>query len=162
MNPALGDHRPDTASLPEGSDGPAQACCRFQAGSVATVSEQTAWYAVHCKPRHEKLVAKGLEAKGLETFLPLLRRTRIYRGRRIGVELPLFSCYMFVNSEPSRLADAGWTRGVIRILGTEAGKYTPVPREQIDKVRRAFETRLKLDPHPYLKEVQVDAKVPET
>jgi len=119
---------------------------------AAPVVQEAAWYAVHTRPRHEKQVGERLKAKGLEVFLPLIRRSRVYGKRRAEVDVPLFSCYLFVKSPSDRLLDVGWTRGLIRILGAGNGRYSAVPRDQIDRLRTALDTGLSLDPHPYLEQ----------
>ncbi|MEW6359086.1 MAG: UpxY family transcription antiterminator [Planctomycetota bacterium] len=120
--------------------------------SAAPVAQEAAWYAVHTRPRHEKQVGERLKAKGFEVFLPLIRRSRLCRRRRVEVDAPLFSCYLFVNAPADRLLDAGWTPGVIRILGAGNGRYAAVPSEQIRGIQMALYAGLRLDPHPFLKE----------
>jgi len=112
------------------------------------------WYAVYTRARHEKRVEQRLVEKNFETFLPLVEHTRVRKGRRFISQLPLFPNYLFVRSSPERLMRAYWTPGVIRILGSEPEKPTPVPDAQIEKIKLALENKLRLDPYPYLKEGQ--------
>jgi len=119
-------------------------------GPAVAASEEGAWYAVLSRSRHEKMVAARLKEKGVDVFLPLVHKTRRTRGRRVGVSLPLFPCYLFVCCHEHQLIDVGWTPGVIRTLGPGDGTYTPVPGDQIAKIRTALESDLRLDLHPYL------------
>ncbi len=67
------------------------------------VDEQR-WYALHTRARHERVVEHRLREQGMETFLPTVRETHRWSDRKKVVEVPLFSCYVFVrcvlNAEP--------------------------------------------------------------
>ncbi len=58
--------------------------------------EESNWYAIHTRPRHEKWIAQQLQEKRVFTFLPLLQQIHQRSGRRSKVEVPLFNCYAFV------------------------------------------------------------------
>ena len=66
-----------------------------------TTAKGLRWYAVHTRSRHEKLVAERLQERGMTAFLPLVKETHRWSDRKKTVELPLFSCYIFV-----RMAEA--------------------------------------------------------
>jgi transcription antitermination factor NusG len=68
----------------------------------AVLIEQTAesWYAVHTRAQHEKAVAHRLRERGVTTFLPTFTEVHRWKDRRKTVELPLFSCYLFVKLMP--------------------------------------------------------------
>src|SRR3954466_3080458 len=87
--------------------------CQLIAPLGAIPTENASWYAVHTRSRHEKRVAAELERKGIKTFLPLYRDVRQWLADRMTVEVPLFSCYTFVNIDVS-----AQTRGeVLRTVG---------------------------------------------
>src|SRR5437763_6678953 len=54
------------------------------------------WYALQIKPRSEKKAELQLRAKGIETYLPLVRQVRWWSDRRKIIETPLFAGYEFV------------------------------------------------------------------
>src|SRR5208282_2939304 len=54
------------------------------------------WYAAYTWARHEKAVARQLEERRMDSFLPLYRSWHRWKDRRQQVELPLFSSYVFV------------------------------------------------------------------
>jgi len=54
------------------------------------------WYAIRVKSRAEKKVYAELIEQGIETFLPLQRKLRIWSDRKKWVEMPLISGYVFV------------------------------------------------------------------
>ena len=57
------------------------------------------WYAVHTKPREELRALENLSRQGFECFLPMLGVEKIVRGRLKTVTEPMFSRYLFVESE---------------------------------------------------------------
>lgn len=110
------------------------------------------WYAVQTRARHEKVIADRLQEQGLTTFLPLVTEIHRWSDRRKKVELPLFSCYVFVRMVPTgeqRLQVYG-VNGVFRIVGVH-GEGIPIPDEQIDAVRTLLEQQAPWFSHPFLK-----------
>jgi hypothetical protein len=54
------------------------------------------WHVLHTRSRQEKVIAQALSAAGAFPFLPLQRRVTYYGHRKRIVEVPLFTCYLFV------------------------------------------------------------------
>lgn len=111
------------------------------------------WYAVHTKARHEKSVATQLEEKRVCTFLPLLRQMRRWSDRWTKVDVPMFSCYTFVqiiHTVEERLKVLQ-TQGVLGFVGGER-QGTPIPEEQIESLRTIIRENIPCFPHPFLRE----------
>jgi transcription antitermination factor NusG len=116
------------------------------AGSVES------WYAVQTRARHERVVLQRFREKGLTTFLPLVTEVRRWSDRQKVLELPLFSCYVFVkimntNEDRQRVL---FTESVFDFVGVPR-QGTPIPDEQIEAVRTIVEERVSLHSHPFLK-----------
>ncbi len=111
------------------------------------------WYAVHTRSRHEKQVDSLLSDKGVETFLPLVNTLSRRRDRKKYVDIPLFPGYIFVymDEDEEHISNIRYTRGVARILGTDINRPTPIPDKQILDIKTIIESKVKLDPFPYLK-----------
>jgi transcription termination/antitermination protein NusG len=110
------------------------------------------WYAVQTRARHEKTIVQRLREQGVTTFLPLVSEVHRWSDRRKTVELPLFSCYVFVrlaaaNEDRLRVCR---TNGVFGIVGT-TGEGTPIPDDQIEAVRTLVTQQLPWSVHPFLK-----------
>ncbi len=110
------------------------------------------WFAVQTRPRHEKVVAQEVRDRGVTTFLPLLREVRRWSDRRKVVELPLFSCYVFVklvprNDERLRVLRVN---GALRFVGPH-GMGIPIPDIQIQAVQTLLQEQLPFCSHPFLK-----------
>ncbi len=111
------------------------------------------WYALQTRARHEKSVAERLlQEQNLITFLPLVREVHRWSDRRKVVELPLFSCYVFVRLVPGSAESLRVCRtdGVFRIVGVR-GQGLPIPDEQIEAVRTLVGQQLPWSVHPFLK-----------
>lgn len=81
------------------------------------------WYAVQTRARHEKVVAQRLREQGVTTFLPMYNEVHRWSDRRKVVELPLFSCYVFVRLLPTNEQRLRVLRqdGVFTFVGIRAG-----------------------------------------
>jgi transcription antitermination factor NusG len=123
------------------------------ASAVPLVAPQEEhWYAVQTRARHEKTVAERLQEQGVTTFLPLVKEVHRWSDRRKVVELPLFSCYVFVKLSPTSQDRARVYRmdRVFQIVGVR-GEGTPIPDEQIQAIRTLVEQDLPWSFHPFLK-----------
>ena len=114
--------------------------------------ESERWYALHTRPRHEKLVSQRLNERGVETFLPIITETHRWSDRKKSVQLPLFSCYVFARSVPTRADRLQVLRvgGVLGLVGSH-GEGTPIPDGQVDAVRTLVEGTTPWSPYPFLK-----------
>jgi transcription antitermination factor NusG len=126
--------------------------------STATVNplrvapEESNWYAIHTRPRHEKWIAGQLQEKRVCTFLPLLQQIHQWSDRRSKVEVPMFSCYAFVRiiqTAEERLKVLR-TPGVLGFVGSER-EGTPIPGEQIENLRRAIKENIPCAVHPFIR-----------
>lgn len=110
------------------------------------------WYAIQTRSRHEKVVAERLQEQGLTTFLPLVSEVHRWSDRRKKVELPLFSCYVFVRMIPTgeQRLQVYRVNGVFRIVGVQ-GEGIAIPDEQIESIRTLMQQQLPWFSHPFLK-----------
>jgi transcriptional antiterminator NusG len=122
---------------------------------VAGQAKETAcesWFAVQTRARNERVVMQRLQDKGLTAFLPTVTEVRRWSDRKKQVEVPLFSCYVFVKIQPTneeRLRVL-CTDSVFDFVGTP--RYgTPIPEEQIEAVRTIVNLRMNWETYPFLK-----------
>lgn len=120
--------------------------------SMTPSVQASEWYALHTRPRHEKLVVQRLAERGVETFLPIVTEVHRWSDRKKSVRLPLFSCYVFVKFEPNRSERLRVLRvdGVLGLVGSH-GEGASIPSEQIDAVRALVEGNLPWSSHEFLK-----------
>ena len=112
------------------------------------------WYALYVKSRHEFVTERELIRKGINTFLPSVKRLRHWKDRKKFVDFPLFPGYLFVyiNAKPEEYVNVLRTRGAVHLVSTEIGCPTPVPTKEIDSLKLIIASGQKMDIHPHLKE----------
>jgi transcription antitermination factor NusG len=108
------------------------------------------WYAVSVRPRHEKLVSRHLEHRGLNCLLPVYRSVRRWRDRRKELDMVLFPGYVFVNLDVRRRLDVLLAPGVLRFV-TFQGQPARVPDNEIQALGSSLSLGLRAEPHPYLR-----------
>ena len=120
--------------------------------SHSAVRYEPQWYALHTRARHERVVENSLRERGLETFLPVVHEVHRWSDRVKKVEVPLFSCYLFVRCalRPEERAAVYSTASVLAIVGVH-GSGTPIPDEQIASVRTVLAQTAPWRSHPFLK-----------
>jgi transcription antitermination factor NusG len=110
---------------------------------------QHEWWAVYTRHQHERTVVGNLTGNGVETFLPVYEAVRQWRDRKKHLSLPLFPCYVFVHGSSARRVQVLSTPGVSSIVSI-AGHPAPIPVAEINAIRRAVESSLRVEPHPFL------------
>ncbi|HZR55267.1 MAG TPA: UpxY family transcription antiterminator [Terriglobales bacterium] len=108
------------------------------------------WYAVYTCARHEKYVAKQLEERQIESFLPLYRSWHSWKDRRKEVELALFPSYVFVRIVAQTKLRVLQVPGVVHLVSFN-GQPAEMPEQEIEALRNGLEQRVYAEPHPYLK-----------
>jgi transcription antitermination factor NusG len=107
------------------------------------------WFAAYTTCRHEKRVARHLEERGIEHFLPTYRTQRRWKdGSRVTLNLPLFPGYVFVRICGSARVRVLEVPGVVSMIGT-ASSPIPLPDLEIDTLRTGLDP-LRVEPHPLL------------
>ena len=100
--------------------------------------EKLYWLAVYTKPRHEKIADEKLQEKGIESYLPLVKKTRQWKDRKKKVWMPLFKSYLFVRIPLKETLYVVQTYGVHHIVRFK-GTYGIVQDEQIEAIRQILE-----------------------
>ena len=107
------------------------------------------WYAAYTCSRHEKSVARQLDERQVQSFLPVYRSWRRWADRRKQIELALFPGYVFVRiALPERLRVLE-IPGVVRLVSFN-GQPAPLPEHDIEALRNGLEQGMYAEAHPYL------------
>jgi len=108
------------------------------------------WFAVYTTCRHEKRVARHLEQRQIEHFLPIYRAQHRWKdGSRVMVDLPLFPGYVFVRIVSSRdRVGVLAVPGVVSMIGTMS-RPAPLPDLEIEALRIGLDPTTS-EPHPLL------------
>jgi transcription antitermination factor NusG len=115
-----------------------------------SVTRQSAWYAIYAKHQNEKKAADLLIRKGFEILLPTYRSVRRWKDRNKTVFLPLFPCYLFVQTDLFRKVDILRTAGVFRLVES-GGCACPIPESDIEAIKKVINSPAQITPHPFLK-----------
>ena len=94
------------------------------------------WFVVQSKPREEERALYFLEAKGFETYLPIMEVISLRGFKNMKTEKPLFPGYLFCRfkKEDESLAHVRWTRGVKKLL-PESVNPIPVDNEVVGAIQ---------------------------
>jgi transcription termination/antitermination protein NusG len=113
--------------------------------------EGPAWYAVHIRHLHEAKVESDLRAQGLEVFVPRITVRSRRRDKVKLLEIPLFSCYVFVYTKMNKQAFNAIVRhkGVLEIVRANGkGCCISVPAETLASIRSMVESGKAVYPCP--------------
>ena len=106
------------------------------------------WIAIRSKPRSEKIVSNELNKKGIESFLPLIKKRQQWSDRKKWVEFPLFPSYIFARIELKNSLYIMNTHGVSTIVKF-GDKVITVDDKVVDSIKLALEGGYELHPMKY-------------
>lgn len=111
------------------------------------------WFALYVQVNHEKEVAKRLEDKAIDSYLPLVEGWSKRRDRRKRIRTPLFRGYVFVHTVLDNYShvDILKTPGAVCFIRNSEG-VLPIPDYQIDNLKAMLQSDLGPTLHSYLKE----------
>jgi transcription antitermination factor NusG len=114
------------------------------AGPEAKAALDYRWMVLHTRSRHEKATAEVVAAAGGTPYLPLHRRVMYYGHRKRVVEVPLFSCYLFLWGLPDHAYAAVSAKRVAQIIQVpDQGAFA----RELEQVRTALERGGVLGPY---------------
>ena len=109
-----------------------------------------AWLAAYTCAHHEKQVARQLEDRRIECFLPFYRAVHRWKDRRKELDVPLFPGYVFVQLPAEDRLRVLQVPGVVRFVSF-GGRPAPVDNADIESLRNGIVNGVRAEPHPYLK-----------
>ena len=118
-------------------------------GPKVAADARLRWYAVYTCANHEKRVAQQFSSYSVEHFLPQYQALRRWKDRKVQLALPLFPGYLFVHLAAQDRLRVLQVPGVVRLVGFN-GSPTPMPEEDIHRVREFMGQGWRVEPHPYL------------
>ena len=118
---------------------------------VQVSAENTQWYALWTRSRHEQVVREQLERKAIEVFLPTITKWSRWKDRKKQIDWPLFPGYCFARFDPRDTLPILKCTGVVSIISQE-GAPAPIPVHELESIRLLVTTDLAFDPVPLIKE----------
>lgn len=107
-------------------------------------SLQTRWYAIQTRAKHERRIEAELQRKGIAAYVPIVTERHRWSDRVKQVEIPLFSCYVFVrmmDERPGSRHSVLNTPGVFSFVSV-CGRPAAIPDAQIEAIQSVLENRL--------------------
>ena len=105
-------------------------------------ASQPRWYAIQTRARHEKRIGSELLERGIHAFVPTVRETHQWNDRTKIVEIPLFSCYVFVNLvSAAERVEVLKTMGVFQFVRVN-GRPASIPDSQIESIHTVLAKKL--------------------
>ena len=92
------------------------------------------WFALYTKSRSEKKVNQELIYKGIECYLPLEKKLKVWSDRKKWIEEPFIRSYVFVKIEEKELQNALNTLGVVSVIRFE-GKPAMIQEDHINIIK---------------------------
>jgi len=139
-----------SAEIPgEMSTRAASATNSFVDDLTAAPTTQARWYAVYTCANHEKRAADQLASRSVEHFLPQFESVRRWKDRKVLLQMPLFPGYLFVHMASQERFRVLQVPGVVRLVGFN-GSPTPMPEQELLRIREFLGQGWRAEPHPYL------------
>ncbi|HUI29493.1 MAG TPA: UpxY family transcription antiterminator [Candidatus Acidoferrales bacterium] len=104
------------------------------------------WHVMYVHARHEKKIHSEMLKMGIESFLPMKKELHTWSDRKKWIEVPLFSCYVFVRIDPSGKDITSDEKNRVYLLNgfvkfvSSNGKPSIVPQWQIDGIRKIVDS----------------------
>jgi transcriptional antiterminator RfaH len=92
------------------------------------------WYTVYTKVNNEKKLFVSLLEKNIECYLPQKKVMKVWSDRKKWVDLPLFTCYVFVKVSNKEFFNVLETMGAVRYVSF-GGKAQTIPESQISNIK---------------------------
>jgi len=112
-------------------------------------TNQTSWFAIWTRYRHEDLVKTQLEQKEFEVFLPKVQALSRRKDRRKMIQKPLFPGYLFARTElnPENYLKIIKCQGIVRVLGYREDYKASVSDDVIESIRRMVRGEAPINVH---------------
>jgi transcription antitermination factor NusG len=108
---------------------------------------------LHVRSRHEKVVEKGLRAKGYAVFSPFYRTRRKRVDRIVEIDVALFPGYVFCHFDSNHRLPILVTPGIVRVVGL-GSKPEAVDDSEIASIRTVAMSGRPVQPWPFLRSGQ--------
>lgn len=117
--------------------------------------ENTHWQVFYTKPRNEKKVFERLLIAGIDIYLPLQSRLKVWSDRKKRVYEPLFPGYIFARGSEADMQIVVQDIGVVRSIYL-AGKPATIRDVEIQGIKKFLESGIHFERNDF---IQVGDKV---
>ncbi|PYV10700.1 MAG: hypothetical protein DMG07_20660 [Acidobacteria bacterium] len=146
--PAIATRRP--APCPSWEQGACREIFALRKLTMLTTTDSNQWFAIHVRPRFEKLIASSLLGKGYESFLPLYKTRSRWSDRMKDIDRPLFPGYLFCRLDLEHRLPLLVTPGVIQIVGIGKTPHA-IEEGEILAIQAVVASGFQAEPWPFLR-----------
>ena len=93
------------------------------------------WFAIYTKFKCEKYVGERLAKMGIESYIPLIKKTKYYVSKKKEYHVPLINCYAFVYISKEEYLKVLQTEYVIKFIRI-GEDLIAIPHDEIDLLKR--------------------------
>lgn len=93
------------------------------------------WFAVYTKYKCEKYVAENIRRKGVDVYLPLLDKVKVYTSKTKKLRVPLIPCFVFVKITKAEYIKVLETEYVLNFL-KQRRDLISIPEKEINLLQR--------------------------
>ena len=97
--------------------------------------DESRWFVAYVPFRREKSALRTILSKGIECYVPLVKRTKRYVRKIKNYEIPLINNYVFVKITKKEYVDVLKVRDVCGFVKFD-GRMISVPQKEIDILKR--------------------------
>jgi transcription antitermination factor NusG len=108
------------------------------------------WFALRVRSKHEQVASLHLSRRGYEEFSPSYKVERQWSDRKKTTDQFFFPGYVFCRLDSADRLPVLTTPGVVGIVGFGDGP-TPIPDQEVERVRTMVNSGLLVTPWPFLK-----------
>lgn len=107
------------------------------------------WFALRVRSNYERIAAIHLRDRGFEEFCPTFKTERQWSDRKKQIDAFLFPGYVFCRLNPADRLPVLSIPGAVGLVGFGNGP-APIPRNEIEAVRRMVGAGMLVAPWPFL------------
>lgn len=96
---------------------------------------ESRWFAVKTPYKREKTVQKELKMRGVECYVPLVKKVKKYERKIKSFEVPLINNYVFVKIKKQEYVSVLQTRDVVDFVRFDA-QLSAIPEEEMQLLQR--------------------------
>jgi transcriptional antiterminator RfaH len=123
---------------------------------MGTIKKNRNWYALYVNVRHEKKIARLMNERGIECYVPLIKKMSQWSDRKKMVEMPLIAGYVFICIPSEEMDKPRFVNGVVNFVRFN-GAPAVIRSAEMEGLKYFVENGFELDESPA--EIEVGDKV---
>jgi transcription antitermination factor NusG len=102
---------------------------------MENLAHNTEWAVLYTRFNFERQICHAVQNLGFTGYLPVCKTVRQWKDRKKKLEIPLFSCYLFIKLPKNDIHKVLQIKGAIDFIKHD-GRLATVDQDEIDTIRR--------------------------